>query len=84
MAPIRAVRYGWWKMTGSPTRLRYTALRPNYTQYWMADADATASIDAVEAMIWFESRGDDCLNCPETLGGAMMMAHIPLYIEIGR
>ena len=81
--PTRLLRYGYWQMSGEPTRLRYRALAPNYTNYWTPDADATASLDVVEAMIWFESRGDECLNCPDTLWGIATMGHQPLHIRIG-
>jgi SAM-dependent methyltransferase len=46
-----------------PTRLRYRRLTPNYDKYWMPDSDAVNSIDSHEAMLWFTSRGDECLNC---------------------
>jgi SAM-dependent methyltransferase len=46
-----------------PTRLRYRRLTPNYEQYWVRDSDAVNSIDSYEAMLWFISRGDECLNC---------------------
>ena len=46
-----------------PTRLRYRRLTPNYEKYWIADSDAVNSIDSYEAMLWFLSRGDECLNC---------------------
>ena len=48
-----------------PTRLRYRRLTPNYDQYWVPDSDAVNSIDSHEAMLWFLSRGDECLNCEE-------------------
>jgi SAM-dependent methyltransferase len=61
--PIRAARslvarYG-------PTRLHYRRLTPNYEQYWTSDSDAVNSIDSHEAMLWFTSRGDECLNCAD-------------------
>jgi SAM-dependent methyltransferase len=46
-----------------PTRLRYRRLTPNYERYWVNDSDAVNSIDGHEAMLWFLSRGDECLNC---------------------
>ena len=46
-----------------PTRLRYRRLNPNYEKYWMQDSDAVNSIDSHEALLWFLSRGDECLNC---------------------
>jgi SAM-dependent methyltransferase len=45
------------------TRLRYRRLEPNYKEYWEADSDAVNDIDRFEAMLWFRTRGDECLNC---------------------
>jgi SAM-dependent methyltransferase len=82
LAPIRLLRYGYWKLTGKRTRLRYRALAPNYTTYWEADADAIAAIDPIEAMVWFTSRGDECLNCPDSLMGLATIRHEPLFIRV--
>jgi SAM-dependent methyltransferase len=46
-----------------PSRLRYRRLTPNYEEFWGPDSDAVNSIDSHEAMLWFLSRGDECLNC---------------------
>jgi ubiquinone/menaquinone biosynthesis C-methylase UbiE len=61
LLPIRAVRT--LVARSGPTRLRYRRLTPNYDQYWVPDSDAVNSIDSHEAMLWFLSRGDECLNC---------------------
>lgn len=60
--PARAIRSV--ATASGPTRLHYRRLTPNYAQYWQADSDAVNSLDFVETAMWFESRGDDCLNCP--------------------
>ena len=62
-----------------PTRLRYHRLTPNYEKYWMEDSDAVNSIDRDEAMLWFRSRGDECLNCE---GASLFMASTPLIIRV--
>jgi SAM-dependent methyltransferase len=62
-----------------PTRLRYHRLTPNYEKYWMPDSDAVNSIDRHEAMLWFRSRGDECLNCA---GVSLFMASTPLIIRV--
>ena len=36
--------------------------QPKHVNYWIADSDAVNSIDSYEAMLWFLSRGDECLN----------------------
>ena len=46
-----------------PTTLHYSRLEPNYQEYWQADSDAVNDLDSVEMATWFESRGDECLNC---------------------
>jgi SAM-dependent methyltransferase len=46
-----------------PTRLRYRRLTPNYETFWGPDSDAVNSIDSHETLLWFLSRGDECLNC---------------------
>lgn len=63
LLPIRAVRT--LVARSGPTRLRYRQLTPNYDQYWVPDSDAVNSIDSHEAMLWFLSRGDECLNCEQ-------------------
>lgn len=63
--PIRALRRASAEI-GGPTRFHYNLLRPNYEKYWQADSDALNSLDPYEAMLWFESRGDRCLNCGDS------------------
>ncbi len=47
-----------------PTRLRYGHLTPNYEHLWVTDGDAANSLDPFEAILWFVSRGDECLSHP--------------------
>lgn len=46
-----------------PTRLHYRRLTPNYQEFWQADSDAVNTLDKFEMTMWFETRGDTCLNC---------------------
>jgi SAM-dependent methyltransferase len=46
-----------------PTRFHYRRLTPNYREYWQADSDAVNDLDSAETAMWFQSRGDECLNC---------------------
>ncbi len=62
-APIRVLRFASYAASTSPTILRYSRLKPNYEKYWVGDSDAVSSIDRYEALLWFASRGDECLNC---------------------
>ena len=64
-----------------PTRLRYHRLTPNYEKYWMPDSDAVNSIDSHEAMLWFLSRGDECLNCDDA-SVFLPSKSIPLIIRV--
>jgi SAM-dependent methyltransferase len=62
-----------------PTQLRYRRLTPNYEKYWVPDSDAVNSIDAHEALLWFQSRGDECLNCE---GISIFIGSMPLIIRV--
>jgi ubiquinone/menaquinone biosynthesis C-methylase UbiE len=65
LLPVRAARAAF---TGSvPTTLRYRRVTPNYDTYWGPDSDAVNSIDIHEAALWFMTRGDQCLNCGNSL-----------------
>jgi SAM-dependent methyltransferase len=79
LMPIRALR-SVVALFG-PTRLRYRRLTPNYEKYWVQDSDAVNSIDSHEAMLWFQSRGDECLNCD---GAALLMGFGPLVIRVNK
>lgn len=61
--PTRLLRRAYANFTGSPTQYHYRQLTPNYDQYWMPDSDAINSLDSAETLLWFTSRGDECLNC---------------------
>jgi SAM-dependent methyltransferase len=62
--PARFLRYAGSRMEGAPSRFHYWRLSPNYDQYWVPDSDAVNSMDPYEALLWFTTRGDKCLNCP--------------------
>jgi SAM-dependent methyltransferase len=63
LIPTRYLRKMQARWSGTPTRLRYHLLEPNYDQYWVADSDAVNNLDYYEMLLWFTSRGDECLNC---------------------
>jgi SAM-dependent methyltransferase len=59
--PARVLRAAF---SGSgPTRLHYRRLEPNFAESWQHDSDAVNDLDEAEVAMWFESRGDTCLNC---------------------
>jgi SAM-dependent methyltransferase len=77
LLPNRIIRnFATWF---GPTRLRYRRLTPNYEKYWQADSDAVNSIDSHEALLWFRSRGDECLNCEDV---SVLMGSKPLIIRV--
>ena len=49
-----------------PIELKFTALDPYHGPLWSADADACASIDSHEGILFFVSRGYQCLSHPRT------------------
>jgi SAM-dependent methyltransferase len=61
---IRLVSWSTQEFSGRPTNFQYRLLKPNYQKYWNPDSDALNSLDYFEMALWFESRGDECLNCP--------------------
>ena len=79
LVPIRAVRR--MSVLFGSTTLHYHRLEPNYDIYWQGDSDAVNGIDAYEAMLWFTSRGDECLNCSPVSSFLLMDAE-PLVIRI--
>lgn len=81
--PIRAVRLIGARITGGPAKFHYARLTPNYRKYWVPDSDAVNSMDAYEAVLWFESRGDACLNCPGGIGDFRLGPLDPLVIRVG-
>jgi len=57
--PIRL----WRTMTAtSNNRLRWRKLEPYHGDLWISDADATASLDPDECILFFETRGYKCLS----------------------
>ncbi len=65
-----------------PTRLHYRLLQPNYKVYWQGDSDALNDIDRYEAMLWFQSRGDECLNCGGAAGSVTQKGIPALIIRV--
>lgn len=64
LLPKRLARHSLASAAQRPTRLRIRTLQPNYTTYWMPDSDAVNSIDPHEFILWFTSRGDECVSHP--------------------
>jgi SAM-dependent methyltransferase len=62
-APTRTLRWLSYEASHAPATLHYRRLTPNYDKFWEGDGDAVNSLDRYEALLWFLSRGDECLNC---------------------
>lgn len=80
--PRRLVRAAERVVRHQPTKFRYRTLEPNYDTFWMADSDAVNSMDPYEALIWFTSRGDECLNYPSGLRRFFVRGG-PIVLRIG-
>jgi SAM-dependent methyltransferase len=65
--PQRPWRWLGYLAVRRPTSFRYRTLTPNYERYLCADSDAVSQMDPHEAILWFTSRGDECLSHPGTL-----------------
>ena len=64
IGPVRLFRLLGYFFHHSPTDFRCRQLKPSYTEYRVADADARNSIDPFEMILWFRSRGDRVLSHP--------------------
>ena len=83
MLPTRVTRLAHYQLTRESTSLRFRSLQPNYDVYWQADSDAAVSLDHFETMLWFESRGDVCLNC-DSVASELVTFGKSLVIQIKR
>lgn len=57
----RASRLLSWRLNGNYVPLRYRSLRANLEKFWMPDSDACNSFDQLDFVLWFVSRGHECL-----------------------
>ena len=83
LLPVRLVRLAHYQVAGARTTLRFRRLEPNYEVYWQTDSDAAVSLDRYESKLWFESRGDTCLNCGHLMTN-MLGVGAPLVIRISQ
>ena len=60
--PHRLGRLAHWRIRPYPLGFKYRTLEPNFDHFWMSDSDAVNSMDPYEAILWFVSRGDECLS----------------------
>ncbi len=83
LVAARSIRRGLWALFGGgPTAFHYRRVEPNYERYWVEDSDAINSLDPHEMMLWYTSRGDSCLNCPEGASEQIKMGNQPLTIRV--
>lgn len=45
-----------------PMSFKYKRLKPNYETFWVSDSDACNSMDQHEVVLYYTSRGHDCLS----------------------
>ena len=72
VVPRRLIRLLEFLMNKRCTRFKYHSLTPNYERYWMSDSDAVNSMDPFEAIVWFVSRGDQCLSYPSWIDSLLV------------
>lgn len=65
--PGRCVQLLQWIFWPAERPLNYRPLRPDYKTFWMADSDAACSLDPMDVIVWFTTRGDQCLSHPTKL-----------------
>ncbi|MDA0206107.1 MAG: class I SAM-dependent methyltransferase [Acidobacteria bacterium] len=80
----RLVRRAGLMVDSGPTTFRYKRIQANYDHYWMPDSDAVVTLDPHEAMLWYSSRGDACLNCPKETSEQLLMGLSPLVIQVNK
>lgn len=62
--PLRIARLAGRLLFRGSSRFKYRKLNANYTKFWVSDSDACNSMDPHEAILWFRSRGCECLSHP--------------------
>ena len=77
LVPIRFIRL----LAQSGTTLHYTRLTPNYNAFYN-DSDAVNSLDRYESVLWFTSRGDECLSCGGAFHGLLQRKNGALVIRV--
>jgi len=80
--PWRLYRLMAFLMSRAPTHFSFRSLVPNYETYWTSDSDAVNSMDPFETVLWFLSRGDECVNYPSWLR-ALLIRSGPIVIRRG-
>lgn len=80
--PAHAVRSAWRHLFGGPTRLHYKKLQPEYQRFLGPDSDAVNSLDFFEVSMWFQSRGDECLNCVSGIHQVLQTLGHTLIIKV--
>ena len=67
LMPQRTIRLSKYMSSKDCISFKYKELSPNYEYFWTSDSDAVNSMDPIDAILWFESRADNCLNYPTWL-----------------
>jgi SAM-dependent methyltransferase len=62
ISPKRVLSCIRYALMRERTNFRYKKLSPNYDHFWQSDSDAVNSMDPYEVILWFMSRGDNCIT----------------------
>lgn len=62
LIPQRAISLTRYWVSRDEVSFKYKELTPNYEDFWTSDSDAFNLMDPFDVILWFESRGDRCLN----------------------
>jgi SAM-dependent methyltransferase len=62
--PKRIIRLFQLLIPSGPLVFKFKKLEPNFDNFWMEDSDAVNSMDPFEAIVWFTSYNDECINYP--------------------
>jgi len=80
--PRRLRRLLGYLLRGERTHpFMFRRLGANFETFWMSDSDALNSMDPFDALLFFASRGDTCLNYP-TLLRQFLVRTGPIIIRI--
>lgn len=63
--------------------LPFRKLPANYETFWMVDSDAAVSLDQLDVILWFRSRGDRVISHP-TVRAALISRSEPIIVQVQR
>jgi|OpeIllAssembly_1097287.scaffolds.fasta_scaffold99272_2 SAM-dependent methyltransferase len=76
----RIFRLIFFRFSPKHIPLRYKKLTANYEQFWQSDSDACNSLDPFDVILWFRSRGIQCIGF-ETLPRTLFVRTLSLELR---